>query len=331
MLGLLLSAGAAAFAIDAHAGDAKDAPAAGAKDDGKGEASERFRAGVQFYKDHDYEAALVAFKRAYELDPNYRVLFNLGQASQELNDYASALKAFREYLEEGGAEIDKARRAKVDGFIAALTPKVGTITVTTSVPGAEISVDDAPVGTSPLDAPIIVNAGRRKFGATLKGYTPASRVEEIAGKDEIEVTLDLVAIETNTGPAKPDPRPPAPVVVADTTPVAAWVAFSLTAATGITAGIMGGLAIAARGSLDDELATYPGDGAAITSAGSKVKTFAITTDVLTGLAAAGAVTTLVLFLVAPGAPEDASKPDEAPKPETSFFVGPTGVLFQGTF
>jgi hypothetical protein len=42
------------------------------------------------------------------------------------------------------------------------------------------------------------------------------------------------------------------------------------------------------------------------------------------------VTTLVLFLVAPGAPEEADKPS-GEKPEASFWVGPTGLGVRGTF
>ena len=54
----------------------KDAPPVASKSD---EASQHFRSGVAFYKDHDFAAALVEFKRAYELVPNYGVLYNLGQ------------------------------------------------------------------------------------------------------------------------------------------------------------------------------------------------------------------------------------------------------------
>ena len=55
------------------------------------EASQRFRSGVRFYKDHDFAAALVEFKQAYDLVPNYIVLYNLGQTARELKDYAAAL------------------------------------------------------------------------------------------------------------------------------------------------------------------------------------------------------------------------------------------------
>ena len=286
---------------------AQDKPAPGASD----EASRRFRAGVVFYKDRDFAAALVEFKRAYELDPNYRVLFNLGQTSQELNDYASALTAFRRYLEEGGKEIDKARRTKVEGFIDALKKKVGTVTIVTNVEGAEVSVDDAPLGKTPLDKPVLVNAGRRKFGAQLSGYHPAVRQEEVAGLDEKTVKLDLQEIETTptaTAPSpKPEQAPPPPRtnVVADekSTSAAPWVMLAVTGAGAIATGVLGGLAVSARSDLDDALATFPGDKAAVDDAQSKAKTFAMGTDIAGGVTAACAITTLILFVASSGSSE----------------------------
>jgi len=290
----------ALMASPAFAGGPGDKPSAAAAD----EASRRFRAGVVFYKDGDYAAALVEFKRAYELDPNYKVLFNLGQTSQELNDYASALTAYRKYLQEGGTEIDKARREKVEGFIRTLEKKVGTITIQTNVEGAEVSVDDAPVGKTPLEKPVLVNAGRRKFAASLSGYHPTVRQEEVAGLDVTTVKLDLDKIETaeapTEAPAKPEPpKPPVKVVVQEhTTPLAPWVSFSVTGAAAIATGVVGGLALSARGDLDTALSAFPGNKSAIDGAQNKVKTLALATDILGGVTAAAAVTTIILFATA---------------------------------
>ncbi|MBL9024850.1 MAG: PEGA domain-containing protein [Myxococcales bacterium] len=305
----------------AFAGDGKDKPA----EKGADEASERFRAGVAFYKSRDFEAALVEFKRAYELEPNYRVLFNLGQTSQELNDYASALKSFRQYLSEGGKEVDAARQKKVSGWIEDLEKKVATVTIETNAEGAEILVDDVVVGKAPLDEPVIVNAGRRKLAASAKGYTPTQRVIDFAGSDEKTVSLELVAIEKDRPPPPPPPLPPPPATSETEIPVAAWVVLGLTGAGAVTTAVLGGLAVSARGDLDEELARFPGNAAAIEDAQSKTKTLAIATDVLGGLTVAGAVTTGILFGVA------LSGSGEAEQPEVTAFVTPTGVVLGGSF
>ena len=94
------------------------------------EASQRFKSGVAFYKDHDFVAAMVEFKRAYELVPNYVVLYNIGQTARELKDYAAALTAYERYLRDGGAKVLAPRKKEVQGAIDELKKKVGAIKIT---------------------------------------------------------------------------------------------------------------------------------------------------------------------------------------------------------
>src|SRR4051812_31637230 len=58
------------------------------------EAGTHFQRAVQLYSEADYRAALVEFKRAYELAPHVTVLYNLGQTHYQLQNYAEALNTF---------------------------------------------------------------------------------------------------------------------------------------------------------------------------------------------------------------------------------------------
>jgi PEGA domain len=307
-----------------------------AEEDGdpRAEASERFRRGVDLYKDRDYVAALVEFKRAYELAPNYRVLYNLGQTSRELKDYASALVAYRQYIEEGGDEIRSARKKEVESALEDLIARVGTISISTNVEGAELQVDDVTVGTSPLDEAIVVNIGKRRIVATLSGYAPARRVIEVAGRDELMVDLELSDLSRDD----PAPQPPStlpPAADEGGANVAGIVALSVTGACGIVTGVLGGLALGASGDRDDALAAFPGNPKAIEDAKSKTSTLALATDVMIGVTAAGAVTTLILFLVDPGsdAEEEAESDDSANASDVSLSLAPSpvGLWLTGTF
>ncbi len=278
----------------AYAGDG-DRDADG---DPRAEASKRFRRGVKLYNDDDFVAALVEFKRAYELAPHYRVLYNLGQTSRELKDYATALGIYKQYLEEGGKKLGRKRKKKVQGLVEDLTDRVGTLTITTNVEGAEIQIDDVLVGVSPLDEPIVVNVGRRRVVATLTGHAPARRVLEVAGTDELEVELELTDLEAARPPPQPPQPPPPPPEPG--LPVPGIVALSITGVSGIVTGVLGGLALSARSDLDDALAAFPGTPKTIQDAQDKTSTLATATDVMIGVTAAAAVTTLVLFIVDPG-------------------------------
>lgn len=333
-LAVCAACSAIAFApSDAHA------QGKGAAAPGDTEASTRFKAGVAFYKDNDFTAALVEFKRAYELAPNYRVLFNLGQTSRELKDYASALSAFERYLSEGGKEIDAAKRKKIQEWIDELKTKVARVTFETNVEGAEILVDDVSVGTTPLASAVLVNAGRRRFSATLSGYTPVQRGMEVAGSDETTVKLELVKIARDN-PIDQPPPPPPPKPEPKPMPIAPWAVLGVTGAAAIVTGVTGGLAIASRGDLDTALAAYPGDKQAIEDAQSKTQTLALTADVMGGVTIAGAATTVVLFVVMGAFGDDGTpKPADEASPDaekTSLRISPiplssSGLGIHGTF
>lgn len=285
------------------------------------EASQRFRSGVSFYKDRDFAAAMVEFRRAYELVPNFTVLFNLGQTARELKDYAVALKAFEQYLDEGGAKVPAARHKEVAASIEELRRKVGTLKITSNVEGAEVLLDDVSAGVTPLAAPIVVNVGRHKLSATSTGYTPVTRAVDVAGTTETPVALDLEKIAPVVTTVIEAPKEPQKLG----TPTIVWVMLGITAGSGVAAGVTGGLAVSARGGLKSALGTFPGDPKAITAAQGKTRTLAITTDVLGGITIAGAVTAVVLYAIAP---KTAAKTE---KVTVRLDVSPAGLGLHGVF
>ena len=77
--------------------------------------------------------------------PTYKILYNLGQVSYQRHDYASALRYFRQYLEEGGAAIP-GPPLEVASDVVRLEGRVGKLEVKTIEPGAEILIDDVSSG-----------------------------------------------------------------------------------------------------------------------------------------------------------------------------------------
>jgi hypothetical protein len=70
--------------------------------------------------------------------------------------------------------------------------------MTSNEAGADILLDDAPIGKTPSAEPFVIGAGRHTLAVVKPGFTTATRVLDIAGGDAIVVQLDLA--------------PPAPVV-----------------------------------------------------------------------------------------------------------------------
>jgi hypothetical protein len=196
------------------------------------EADERFRRGVQLYNETNFSAALVEFQRAYDIDPKYQVLYNIAETYYQLQDYANALKTYQRYLQEGGNKIAAKRRKDVETEIAKLTKRVATLTITTSEPGATVSVDDVVVGKTPLE-PLSVSAGRRKITATLAGRIPVTETVDLAGGDQKTLQLVIAALPAPLV-AKPEPKP-TPSIVPQ---VISWSATGALAAGAVVTGVL---------------------------------------------------------------------------------------------
>lgn len=314
------------------------------------EAGVRFRKGLELFKEGDYRAALIEFRRAYDLAPNFAVLYNIGQVYFQLQDYAGALNALDRYLTEGGSQVPAARREEVKKDLEKLRSRVANLEITSNVPDAEITIDDVPIGKTPLPKPVLVSAGRHKVSASKDGRMPATKVVDIAGTDTLRVSLELAetsgtAVVTPPPGETPKTSPPdvpadppiTPAVVSTTTAppppppdsgssapmVAGW---ALTG--GFTAGavIVGVLALGASSDLETTRATAGSTREQLDDAHSKTVTLALVTDILAGAAiVAGGVS---IFLTVRG-----SGSDDKAKANSTLKVGmtPGGVRLLGTF
>jgi hypothetical protein len=168
--------------------------AVGATDaSGQGEnttdAGRHFRRGVELYGEANYSGALVEFKRAYALAPTSAALYDIGEAEFQLQNYAAALKTFRQFTVQYNPS--DSHWAGVESSIQVLSSRVGLIRVTTTPVGADIALDDEAVGKTPLDEPLLASIGRRKVVASMPGRPPAAQYVELAAGDDVAVSLDL--------------------------------------------------------------------------------------------------------------------------------------------
>jgi hypothetical protein len=165
------------------------------------EASKHFQRGVALYGEADYRAALVEFRKAYEIAPNATVLYNIGQTYYQLQNYAAALTTLERYLAEAGSTAS--HRPEVEQTLEILQSRVGRISVTSNVAGCEIAVDDEHVARSPLREPVLVSIGHRKVTATCDGRPADTRYVDVAAGDTAPVQFSLAEPSTALGAARP--------------------------------------------------------------------------------------------------------------------------------
>ncbi|HMF43598.1 MAG TPA: tetratricopeptide repeat protein [Polyangia bacterium] len=289
------------------------------------EAEQRFRRGIELYKDGDFGAALAEFKRAYALMPSYKILYNLGQVSYQRHDYAAALRYFRQYLADGDDAIPDERRHEVAGAILDLESRVGRLEIESGDEGAEVFIDDTLIGTTPLQALTAVNAGRRKIDVVTRNGEHRTRLIDVAGGEVVPLsfprlgprpadkgathatdpkTVSLAArnVEPAAAAAAPAIAPAATVSATATAPVTAstsarkarfpWKSWTLTGLLAGGAATTGVIALRSKHDLDSQLNMFPQDASEVDYDRRKTRGFALATD---GLLIGTALMTAISF------------------------------------
>ena len=296
---------------------------AAAPDEAVEAAKQHFNRGVASYRDGDYDAALAEFEKAYETRPDYRVLYNLGQVQAERHDNAAAMKMLKQYLKEGGAEIDNERRLKVEQTLDEVSKRVGSVVVTSNVAGADVLVDGASAGVLPLAEPLAVNAGIREITIRKDGKTAPARRITVVGGDTVRIEVRLEsdgALAPNLSAPLPSASPPRTRV---------WIAYGAAAALAAGAVTFGLLTQRANKDLDGDLGRFPGDRSRIDVDRSRVKKWAAFTDGFAAAALVGAGLGTYFLLADPASGESAAPP--ASVAQVSLLPSGAALSLSGSF
>jgi tetratricopeptide (TPR) repeat protein len=260
----------------------QDDPAASAE---KREAAayEAFNLGGELYDQGRIAEALAAYERAYELSPNYTVLYNIGGASLQLGQWARARRAFELYLKLGAAELPPQRVSETRRTLDELKAKTATLTLSMNVPPGEVKIDSTTVEVLELSG-LVLDPGEHVLHVSKPGFRPLERTVHVNDGERVQLVLQLFPV------ASPDlrrqPEPLAPVV--DHGIDARWLTWGITGALAVGWGTTAALAIKARH--DRNIIERPGTPSEDIDAARRLhKTLAIVSDILLAstLASAG--------------------------------------------
>ncbi|HKO49038.1 MAG TPA: PEGA domain-containing protein [Polyangiaceae bacterium] len=330
-----------------------------AADDPDREARERYENAVKLYEDGAFDAALVELNRAAELRPSYKIFYNIGQVRFAMHDYAAAMDAYRQYLEKGGDKLPVARREQVQKELKALAQRVAKLSIETDVPGAEVLIDDVPVGSTPLSAPVVVNSGIRRIGVRHPDYLPQSRRVSIAGgvQDTLKFTLTDQGASAAGAPVAPAaaaasaPAPGAGPSTVTTRSVASpkdtaappatdsraaehrvpWLGWALTGVLATSAVVTGVITLSENSSLSDDRDNLAVPSSEVSSKASRVRTLATVTDGLTAAALITGGISLWLTLRPSERDATASTPQKSAWQSLKVGFGPSGISMKAAF
>jgi len=123
--------------------------------------------------------ALEDFRRAYALEPTPRGQAQIALAEQALGHWLEAEADLVHALAASQDAWIVANRGLLESGLANIRGRLGWLEVTADVPGAELWVNDARVGTLPLARPVRLEAGNAVIEVRAAGYAAARRITTI--------------------------------------------------------------------------------------------------------------------------------------------------------
>ena len=85
--------------------------------------------GNRLYKAKKYDLAVEAFRKAYQIKPNWKYLYHIGRGEAAVGRPVPALEAYETYLAKGQQKISKKRRNIVRQRIRKLRASIGEVDI----------------------------------------------------------------------------------------------------------------------------------------------------------------------------------------------------------
>lgn len=161
-----------------------------------------FRRAIQLATEHAELAALVEFRRAYELSHNSLVLFNIAAVEIELNRYHEGLTTLEQYEREAPADVIRARRAQLDLMRERILSRSGVVRVPLEIAG--LRVDFESVGRDlrivreerEARAGVRVPVGRYRVRVSAAGYRASESEFDVSSGQVVTLDRPLEATQT---------------------------------------------------------------------------------------------------------------------------------------
>jgi hypothetical protein len=157
----------------------------------------------------DYADACPKLEESQRLDPGLGTLLNIGLCDEGLGKLATALAVWREADAQAKASGEAKRQATAEEHIAALEPRVPTVTVEVAspVPGQQIAIGGRPLDTKAWGQSQLVDPGEVAITATAPDRTPFATTITVKERDRAVVTVpELAATSLGAEPAPAHPR-----------------------------------------------------------------------------------------------------------------------------
>lgn len=144
----------------------------------------------------DWTKAASEFDASNRASPSADALDGLANAHYQAKHDAEAYAAYDDWLKTYGAKATPAKKKAAETRLQELAGRTGLLAVDTTEAGAAITVDDKPMGTTPLAAPLRLAAGPHHVRVTKDGFQPFDQAPNVAAGATSTVQVKLEAQTT---------------------------------------------------------------------------------------------------------------------------------------
>ena len=157
----------------------------------RGMARADYAAARILYEDGDYAGALTKLQSAYDASKDPRLLWNMAACEKALRHYVSVLDLLERYASQGSHLISEEERQATAQLVETVQAFVNQLTLEVAPDGADVLVDGAKLGTTPLPGPLRLDMGKRLLRIEKPGYLPHEREVDLPGGKSASLSVQL--------------------------------------------------------------------------------------------------------------------------------------------
>lgn len=144
------------------------------------------------YKAGRYIKALRGFQKAYAADLSPNHLANVAMCYRKLTKWDQALAYFRRALAEGKGKLTQVQLDRIRKKMNKILRITSPVRIDVNVAGAEVRIDKAVVGTTPLPRPVRLSNGPHRVEVFHLGKLRSGRQFEVGPGHPDKITLVVV-------------------------------------------------------------------------------------------------------------------------------------------
>lgn len=267
--------------------------------DVKADAKQLFQDGVGLLEVKDFEGAAAKFKSAVELFPTKNGLFNLANCYLALHRYQEAIDTIEALKTQFATQIKGQWQDEISTFEKKMENEVVRLEIQVNIDGAEILINGNPVGSSPLNEPLIIRRGDHEITVARNGYKPEKLNLKLWDDKESTVRVTLAKEEVSETPVEEEPaKDEAAPVKRSTSPkkIGAWVALGVGGASAVAAIIVGAKQLKLVSEIEEKCSNKV-CADSLTGDRDQAYGMGVATDILVGAAVVGVTVGTILLVL----------------------------------